>query len=236
MQGIKMNIIFVAGTDTGIGKTLVTGLLAEYLSSIGKRVVPQKWIQTGMKAEGAGDLSVHLKLMNKSEQDFKDDLLLMAPYSFKATASPHLAAQLEDRKIDPAKIKKSLKELSLRFDYVIIEGTGGLLVPFDKGRLIIDIVKDLGIHVLLVIHNRLGAINHALLSIEALKARRIPIIGMVFNNLSKEDRIVFKDNQRIIEEISHTAVLGELPMSDNIQVLKDRFKAIGDKIDLSRLD
>lgn len=220
-----MNSIFVAGTDTGVGKTLVAGLLAYYFIGKGRSVVTQKWIATG----GADDIRVHSKIIGLASTENRGHIV---PYSFKFAASPHLAAHCERKVINKEKIKKSFVTLSSRYDFVIVEGTGGLLVPISRKSLLIDIVKDLEIPVLLVVHNKLGAINHTLLSIEALKARRIPIIGVVFNNLSKTKKVILDDNQRIIEEISGVTVLGELPGSRNIRMLKDRFKAIGDKIDL----
>jgi len=226
-----MKVIFIAGTDTGVGKTIVAGLLGQYLGSVGKRVVTQKWVQTGVKRFGGADLATHLKLMGKSKEDFGDNLSLMMPYSFRASASPHLAARIENRKIDSTKIKRSVKELSRRFDFVIIEGTGGLLVPLGGGKLLIDIVKGLGIPVLVVVKNRLGAINHTLLSIEALKNRGIEILGIVFNNLSKcENRIVLRDNKKIVGRISKETIIGELPGTENLRLLHARFKPLGAKI------
>jgi len=231
-----MKVIFIAGTDTGAGKTLITGLLGKYLSSLGKRVVTQKWIQTGGKAKSPGDLAVHLKLMDKTPEDFGDNFPLMALYSFKFAASPHLAARFENSKISGIKIKKSVKELSRKFDFVIIEGTGGLLVPLGGGKLLIDIVKDLGIPVLVVVKNRLGAINHTLLSIEALKNRGIEILGIVFNDLSKcENRIVLRDNKKIIGNISKEKIIGELPATKNLRLLHARFRPLGAKI-ITRLN
>lgn len=224
-----MNAIFIAGTDTGVGKTLVTGLLAWYFISKGRSVVTQKWVATG----NIDDIRTHSKITGLASTENRG---LIVPYSFKFAASPHLAARFQRKVIDKEKIKKSFLTLSNRYDFVIVEGTGGVLVPISRKSLLIDIVKDLRIPALLVVHNKLGAINHTLLSIEALKIRRIPVIGMVFNNLSKAKKVILGDNQRIIEEISGVAVLGELPRSNNIEMLKNRFKAIGDKIGLQQLD
>ena len=95
----------------------------------------------------------------------------------------------------------------------------------------IDIVKDLGIPVLVVVKNRLGAINHTLLSIEALKNRGIEILGIVFNDLSKcENGIVLRDNKKIIERISKETIIGELPGTKNLRLLHARFKPLGAKI------
>ncbi len=220
-----MNAIFIAGTDTGVGKTLITGLLASYLIGKGKSVITQKWIATG----NTDDIRVHSKIMGLASTEKRD---LIVPYSFKFAASPHLAASIEGKLINEKKIKKAFLELWRRYDFVIVEGTGGVLVPISRKSLLIDIVKDLKLPALLVAHNKLGAINHTLLSIEALQKRGIPVIGVVFNNLSKTKKVILDDNQRIVEKISGVAVLGELSGSNNIEVLKNRFKAIGERIDL----
>ncbi len=220
-----MSAIFVAGTDTGVGKTLVTGLLAHYFIGRGKSVVTQKWIATG----GAHDIKVHSEIAGLTDMERRDHIV---PYSFKLAASPHLAARCERKTINTGKIKKSFAALSKLYDLVIVEGTGGLLVPVGGKGLLIDIVKDLAIPTLLVARNRIGAINHTLLSIEALKARRIPIIGIVFNNLSKTKKVILDDNQKTVEKISGVPVLGQLPGSHSIRTLLGGFKAIGDRIDL----
>lgn len=179
----EMNVIFVAGTDTGVGKTVVTRLLASCLTDEGYKVTTQKWIETGV---------------GKSP----------AVCSFKLAASPHLAARHEGKTVNVKKIKKSLKKLSKNHDFVIVEGTGGLLVPLDEKRLFIDIVKELKLLVLLVAANRLGSINHTLLSIEALRARKMKVLGVVFNNLKKdENALILKDNPRIVKKL-----IGDIPV------------------------
>lgn len=239
MQGRKVKlprrkgaakVIFVAGTDTGAGKTVVTGLLGRYLADRGRSVVTQKWVQTGSRTSAGRDIAAHLKLMGKSATDYRGSLKLMEPYSFKLAASPHLAARRENKKISQAKIERSVSELSRRFDHLIIEGTGGLLVPFGGRGLLIDIVKRLRIPVLLIVKNKLGAINHTLLSIEALKARGIPIIGIIFNNISKDNNVILRENRKVVEMITGVRVLGKLPRSENIRTLRRKFKTIGDKL------
>jgi dethiobiotin synthetase len=227
-SAVRMKAIFVAGTDTGVGKTLVAGLLAGYFIGKGKSVVTQKWVATGK----ADDIKTHWKIMGFVPKESREVIL---PYTFKLAASPHLAAGYNRKHIDKEKIRKSFLILLQRHDVVVVEGTGGLLVPIDTKSLLIDIVKDLKLPVLLVSHNKIGAINHTLLSIEALKRRSIPVIGLVFNNLSKTKKIILEDNQRIIREISGIPVLGALPRSNNVNILRSRFKTIGDKIDLSQL-
>lgn len=196
-----MKAIFVTGTDTGVGKTVVTGLLARSLLDEGLNVITQKWIQTGSKGFPE-DIDTHLKLMGKKKSDIKKYLSFVCPYNFRFASSPHLAARLEKRRINKEKIKKSFKFLQKTHDFVIVEGIGGALVPYNRKRLVIDIAKELNLPVLIVAENRLGAINHVLLTVEAVKNRGMDIIGIIFNARHKRtDKKILQDNIRIIKRL-----------------------------------
>lgn len=200
--------IFIAGTDTGVGKTIVTGMLARRLIEKGYSVVTQKWVQAGPSS----DIDIHLKLMGKRKTDYTRYLRSMSPYWFKFASSPHLASTLEGRTIRIDRIKNSLKDLSGHFDFVLVEGSGGLLVPLTRKMLLIDLVKRLRMPVLLVAENRVGAINHVLLSVEALKARNIKILGVIFNTMSNRvDGRILKDNPDIVRRLTGIEILGEVP-------------------------
>jgi len=225
-----MRGIFVTGTDTGIGKTIVTGLLAKFLGGEGYKVITQKWVETG-SAGFSKDVSLHLKLMDKKKQELRGRRFDVSPYTFKFPSSPHLASSLEKRKISIERIKKSFKSLQKAFDFVVVEGVGGALVPLTKNKLVIDIAKKLNLSVLVVVGNKLGAINHTLLTIEALKTRKMKIAGVVFNNLkSKGNDIILKDNPKIIEAISGQKSLGSLSWTKDKNILHKNFKKIGKKI------
>ncbi|MCK4519983.1 MAG: dethiobiotin synthase [Candidatus Omnitrophica bacterium] len=229
-----MRGIFVTGTDTGVGKTIVTGLLAKFLDDKGYKVITQKWVETG-SVGFSKDVSFHLKLIGKRKQELKGHLSDIFPYTFKFPSSPHLASALEKRNININKIKKSFKSLQRAFDFVVVEGVGGILVPLNKKRLVVDIVKELKLPVVVVVGNKLGAINHTLLTIEALKARKMKIAGIVFNSLSnKENSIILKDNPKIIETISGQKILGSLPYTKDVNGLHKIFPPIARKI-LSRV-
>lgn len=229
-----MSGVFVTGTDTGVGKTAVTGCLARYLLGKGYNVITQKWIQTGSCGNFSSDIKAHLDIMGKEKKYLRKYLGQVNPYIFKFPASAHLASQMENKKIKRDKIIESFKFLLPKFDFVIIEGMGGALVPFDQSHLLIDIVKNLNLPVVLVVGNRLGAINHALLTIEALAKRKIRILGLVFNNFKNEDKRILQDNPRIIRALSRQRVLGILPWSGRRDQLHKRFAPIGRQI-LKRL-
>lgn len=222
--------IFITGTDTDVGKTVVTGLLARFLSERGIKTVTQKWVQTGCR-DISEDIISHMTLMGPGQDHLKTHLRDMSPYVLKFPASPHLAAGLENRTLNAGVIKDSFLRLSGNFDCVIAEGSGGALVPFDEDTLLIDIVKELSIPALIVAENRLGAINQTLLTVEALRTRGIRIMGIVFNRLTeKGDNLIYEDNVRIIGKISGETVFGELPYCDNTGSLYENFRPIGDKL------
>lgn len=206
-----MRSVFIAGTDTGVGKTIAAGSLGYYLEKKGLRVITQKWVQTGSEGELSGDIKTHLTIMGKSGQDILKYREAVSPYVFRLAASPHLASRLSHRPINQQKIKKAFGELRQAFDCVIVEGAGGVLVPFDEKHLLIDIARDLKIPVLLVAENKLGAIHSTLAALEALRSRKMKVLGIVFNNARKCDKKILEDNPRIIKKIGKVRVLGVLP-------------------------
>ena len=225
-----MKGIFVTGTDTGAGKTIITGLLGRYLLDKGHKVITQKWIQTGCRDGLSGDIKLHLKIMGRKRNYLKGYTGFCSPYTFKVPSSPHLASQLENRRINAEKIIKTFKFLSDRFDFIIVEGIGGALVPFNKKRLVIDIVRDLKLPVLVVAQNKLGAINHTLLTIEALKSRKIEVVGVIFNNIKNENGRIIRDNPVIIKALANQKAFGILPWIEDYEKLYRRFIPIGKKI------
>lgn len=222
--------LFISGTDTGIGKTLITGLLAHFLQETGLSVITQKWVQTGY-SENISDIKEHLLLMKKNPEEFTPYMSLMMPYCFQFPGSPHLAAALEKKTIDLAVIESSLTKLKKHFNSIIIEGSGGLFVPINSQKTYIDLIKLFSLPVILVVGNKLGAINQALLSIDALAHRKIPILGLIFNTQSpNESELILNDNPKIIETISEIPILGTLPYSKDINMLSNYFQPIGEKI------
>jgi len=223
-----MKGIFVTGTDTGVGKSIVTGLLAKYLREKGHKVITQKWVQTGSRF--SADINLHLKIMGISKSAIKEHLDCVCPYIFKLPASPHLAAKAEKKKIEIARIKQSFKSLSAKFDFVIVEGIGGALVPVNEKRLVIDIARELGLPVLVVAQNKIGAINHILMTIEVLKQRKMNILGIVFNNCLGQNKLILQNNPEIVRKITRQKILGVLPWNKRLDLLYKEFLPIAAKI------
>lgn len=227
-----MKGIFIAGTDTGVGKSIVTGCLGRFLLKRGYDVITQKWVQTGSGANSfSPDVKLHLEIMGRKKSEIKEYLAQVAPYVFRQACSPHLACESENKKIERRKIIKSFKLLSDKFDFVLAEGSGGLLVPFNRRHFLIDIAKELDLAVLLVAQNKLGAVNHTLLAVEALRQRKMKLLGIVFNNPGRENSRILKDNPRIIRGLSKERTFGVLPWRKTRDNLYAGFIPIAQKIE-----
>jgi dethiobiotin synthetase len=209
-----MKGVFITGTGTGVGKTVVCGLLAGFLRGRGIRIATQKWVQTGTGGEPT-DLAVHRRLMGLPEEPPDDELPDLCPYRFSFPASPHLAAAREGMVIEARVIASAYRRLAASHEIVLVEGAGGFLVPLADGLLTGDLVARLGLTALVVVGNRLGCINHALLTVEAARSRGVPMAGLVFNRPptpgENSPEEVLSDNVRTVERLSGIRVLGEVP-------------------------
>jgi len=216
------NGIFVTGTDTGVGKTVICALLVRYLRQRGLNAVTQKWVETGARGK-SNEIRLHRRLLGSDVPPYSDISGDVSPYLLDFPSSPHLAAGLQRRRISASRIKAGFKRLSMRFDFVAVEGTGGLLVPFNRKGLIVDIAGELGLPVLIVAGNRLGAINHTLLTLEALKTRGLIIKGVIFNNTRPMNPLIANDNPSIVKAQSGADVMGPLPYRRNAESLYGHF-------------
>lgn len=172
-------IFFITGIDTDAGKSVVTGVLAREMTRRGANVITQKFIQTG--CEGISeDIETHRRIMG-IELLPVDRNGTTCPIVFSYPASPHLAAEMESKKISTKKIAECSKRLLKIYDIVLLEGAGGLLVPLTQDYLTIDYVKEQNLPVIIVTSPRLGSINHTLLSLQACKAKGINVHTVVYN-------------------------------------------------------
>lgn len=216
--------IFVTGTDTGVGKTIVAAGIVAALKEKGIDVGVMKPIATGDKK-----ISQDAVFLKKAA-DADDPLELINPVCFKEPVAPMVAARLEKRKIDIEKIKCAFQELQKRHDFLVVEGIGGVLVPIKKDYFVADLILDLGLPCVIVARLGLGTINHTLMTIEALGDRGIEIIGIIFNDAtgrSSKDKSI-ATNPRIISEITGLPILGLVPKLKNL-----KFQNI--KLDLDKI-
>lgn len=194
---MKNNIYFVSGIDTDAGKSYATGYIAQQWNTAGTRTITQKLIQTG-NTTISEDIELHRKLMGipLTEEDLAG---LTMPEIFTYPASPHLAARIDDREIDFKKIRQATQTLSERYDAVLLEGAGGLMVPLTPDYLTIDYIKETGYPLIFVTSGKLGSINHTLLSLEAIFTRKIQLHTIAYNLFPEsEDTIIREDTEEYI--------------------------------------
>ncbi|MBI4746434.1 MAG: dethiobiotin synthase [Deltaproteobacteria bacterium] len=195
-----MNNLFITGTDTGVGKTVIAGALAA--------VLKKKGIDVGvMKPVAAGGWDDARFLIRAA--GVKDNLFLVNPYCLGTPVVPAVAAEIEGVKIDIRKIKNAYDALSKKHDMLIVEGVGGLLVPIYRNYLVTDLINYLKLPVIIVARPGLGAINHTLLTIRQAKVSRIKVLGVIINNYDEANAgIAEMTAPEVIERIGKIPVLG----------------------------
>lgn len=191
-------IYFITGIDTNVGKTAATGIIARELLNKGVNVITQKMIQTGCTEESE-DIVEHRRIMDipLNEED-KDGTT--CPYIFTYPCSPHLAATIDNRTIDLNIIDKATKKLAGKYEVVLLEGAGGIMVPITKEYLTLDYMQDKGYPVILVTSGKLGSINHTLMSLELIRQRGLDIAMLVYNLYPKADEIIEADTMNYFKE------------------------------------
>ena len=185
-------VYFISGIDTGIGKTYTTGYLAKLWNEQGQKTITQKLIQTG-NVDISEDIEQHREIMGMGWFP-EDQSKLTMPEIFTYPASPHLATQIDGREIDFQKIADATQQLAEKYDLVLLEGAGGLMVPLTSELLTIDYIAEKKFPVILVSSGRLGSINHTLLSLEALKIRGLELYALAYNlNDESQDALISQD-------------------------------------------
>lgn len=170
--------VFVTGTDTGVGKTLVSAALVRRFVQTGRSVGVMKPVETGV-APGLPDQSDAARLIAAAGVD--DPLELVSPYRFSAPLAPFAAASEQGQVIKLEEIVRRYTRLAARHSCIVVEGAGGLLVPMGKDWDMAVLIGHLRLPVVVVGRVGLGGINHALLTLEALERRQIPVIAVVLN-------------------------------------------------------
>jgi len=195
---MKKNVYFVTGIDTDAGKSYATGVIARMWNEEGTRTITQKFIQTG-NVGYSEDIDLHRKLMGIPHTQEDKEMLTM-PEIFTYASSPYLASKIDKREIDINKINKATKTLSDRYDAVIVEGAGGLMVPLTANYFIIDYIAAMDYPVIFVTSGKLGSVNHTLLSFEAIRNRNIKLHTVAYNLYPEmEDKILSNDTKEYLQ-------------------------------------
>ena len=196
----KENVLFISGIDTNVGKTVATGMIAKALAKAGKKVITQKMIQTGCE-HVSEDIEAHRQIQGIPFTD-EDTQGLTCPYIFTYPCSPHMAAAKDGRRIDLDTITQSTRRLRETYEYVLLEGAGGLMVPLTRELLTIDYVAQKQYPLVFVTSGRLGSINHTLLSLEAMTRRSIRLHTLAYNLFPEEDdEIIRRDTEEYMRDL-----------------------------------
>jgi dethiobiotin synthetase len=193
--------LFVTGTGTEVGKTVVAAAIARTLMTEGKRVHVFKPAVTGLEEEGETDHAL-LRRASGSEQSDEE----IAPYRYNPPASPHLAAALAGEENDPARLREAARAAAAGADAIVCEGVGGLLVPLSPAYLVRDLAADLGYPVVIVASPGLGTINHTLLTIECARVAGLHLAAVVLNPWPEEPSEIEQSNRETIATLADTPV------------------------------
>jgi dethiobiotin synthase len=217
--------IFIAGTGTDVGKTVVTAGVLRFLlrhifagpSAVTPSAMVMKPVQTGCQLGDGGrmiapDIDFVLRAAKLSVD--QETLAHLSPYLFQPACSPHLAASMAGARIEIDRILASAQWLALRHQRLVVESAGGVAVPLNESETMLDLAWRLQMPLLLVGHSGLGTINHVLLSLEAIRRRGCPLLGVILNDIGPvpaSDRFIHEDNVRTIESFGKVTAVTRIP-------------------------
>lgn len=198
--------IFITATGTDIGKTYVSGLIAKHIKDKGLNIGYYK-----AALSGSNDIKDSDAWYVKQQADLLDSYDEMVSYTYKHAYSPHLAAQIEGNPPDIKIIKNAYKDISKKHDYMIVEGSGGIICPirYDSNQKIFleDIIKELNIPSLIIADAGLGTINSTVLTIEYMRSKNLKINGVILNRFEMANKM-HEDNQKMVEEMTGIKIIG----------------------------
>jgi len=193
--------LFVTGTGTEVGKTVVAAAIARTLAVEGKRVAVFKPAVTGLEEDGETDHAL-LRRASGSEQSDEE----IAPYRYDPPASPHLAAAMAGEEIDPERLRQVARDAAEGADAIVCEGVGGLLVPLTPTYLVRDLAVDLGYPLVIVATPGLGTINHTLLTLESARAAGLNVAAVVLNPWPAEPSEIERSNRETITALADSPI------------------------------
>ncbi|MEY8339106.1 dethiobiotin synthase [Lachnospiraceae bacterium 62-35] len=223
-NAVKKKGIFITGTGTDVGKTYVTGMLVRQLRELGINAGYYKAAISGAETVAESDAGY----VNQAAGIGQDENTLLS-YLYKTPVSPHLAAQMEGNPVDLYKVKKDFARVAEAYEYVVMEGSGGIVCPirYDETAhlLLEDIILELGLDTLIVGDAGLGTINALVLTVEYMKHRKIKIRGIILNRYTDSD--MEKDNRKMIEALTGIPVLAvAAPGADRMELDSEAMKKI----------
>lgn len=209
--------VFVTGTDTDIGKTVITAGLAAVMQSLGYKAGVYKPFQSGAEEKNGFLISPDLSFVK--QLDFYVETL--CTYLLKPPTAPYIAAEIDGININLSTVRRDFQTMKQTCEVVLVEGAGGLMVPVTKEKLMLDVAKMLDIPIVIVIRPNLGTVNHTLLTINQANSAGLDVAGVIINRYPSEtDDMAIKTAPRLIEEYTDADILGIVPEIPNFQYVK----------------
>lgn len=205
--------IFITGTDTGVGKTLVSAALLHVLKLLGRRAVGMKPVAAGAELINGVWSNEDVRLL-KAASGVDAPNELVNPYLFRDAIAPHIAAERKGVHIEIPRIVEAYEHLAELADWVVVEGAGGFRIPLDNQKDSADLALALGLPVVLVVGMRLGCLNHALLTAEAIERRGLKLAGWIANRVDP-DMVAFDENLSALEARLPAPCLAVLPWQES---------------------
>ncbi len=203
------NGYFITGTDTDVGKTWISLGIIEALKQQGKKVGVMKPVSAGCQQTADG-LRNNDALLLQQHSNVELNYDLINPYAFEPAIAPHIAAANTGIRVDIETLYQSLQTIEQQSDCVVVEGAGGWLVPLNDFQTMADLAKRFELPVILVVGMQLGCLNHALLSVQAIRATGLPLVGWVANQISAEMNCL-DENIETLQQMIDAPMLGQIP-------------------------
>jgi dethiobiotin synthetase len=195
--------LFVTGTDTGVGKTVLAAALCASLRAAGRRVAAVKPVLTGLDDAAEAEWPLDHELLAAASGGVAEEV---APLRFGPAVSPHLAAELAGTAIDPASLVDAVVGATAGAEVAVVEGVGGLLVPIAPGYAVRDLARDLGLPLVIAARPGLGTINHTLLTLEAARAAALDVAAVVLTPWPDDPSLIERSNRDTIERLGDVQV------------------------------
>jgi len=226
---VKRKGLFITGTDTGVGKSLVTGALAASMKSRGIDVGVMKPVETGCRRRSGKRFPQDASFLQymAGTDDLLDEIV---PYRLTAPLAPQVAAAMEGVRIDLNRIKQIYRKISSRHTVTLVEGAGGLMVPITQTHCMLELIQRLRLPVLLVSRAGLGTLNHTLLSLHCLARRQIPVVGFILNDPDGLKGLAVKTNPATIQHWASSPLLGRITHRQGLRLTRRYGKEIALKI------
>jgi dethiobiotin synthetase len=219
---------FITGTDTGVGKTIITAALIKAAKFFGLSACGMKPIETGcLKSKfkvKSSKLKVKEEVLIPSDGMFlrkiagmNDPIDLVTPIRFQNPLAPFPASEIDGIPVDIDKIKTAYSELSKKYDAIFVEGIGGLLVPIKKDYSVLDLARDFGLPIIIVSRPGLGTINHTMLTVNYAIKEGLPVAGIIINHSQpSKSSLAEETNPEVIRQLSTVPLLGIFPHLDKL--------------------